>query len=275
MKKIKNQRYRRAVFIVTYLRTLKGIKYLVLKRKLHWNGWEFVKGGVEKEESLEGAVKREIFEETGQVPVNIDKHNFFGRYKYNKKLSDRNYFIGQSFTLFSAELSEEKVKIDEREHSTYLWLPFSEAFKKLTFKNQKKSLQIVNNYLNELSKFRRVILNSGTEIFLGKDAKTNDSLLNQFKGKKNIILHTKAPGSPFCVIKKLNPLNDEIYSSGIIVARYSQNWRDNKSDVEVNVFTGMDINKNKKMKLGTWQVKNFKTIKVKKEDIENYIKNVN
>ena len=50
--------YRKGFFIVTYSRTKEGIKYLILKRKLHWKGWEFPKGGLEKGESFEKAVKR-------------------------------------------------------------------------------------------------------------------------------------------------------------------------------------------------------------------------
>ena len=50
------KKYRKAVFIVTYLKTKKGIKYLILKRKLHWVGWEFPKGGLEKKEKkIQGA----------------------------------------------------------------------------------------------------------------------------------------------------------------------------------------------------------------------------
>ena len=42
--------YRKSVFIVVYRKTEKGILYLILKRKLHWVGWEFPKGGIEPEE---------------------------------------------------------------------------------------------------------------------------------------------------------------------------------------------------------------------------------
>jgi len=116
-------------------------------------------------------------------------------------------------------------------------------------------------------RFREIILPTGIKILLGKDAESNDELVKKFEGKENIILHTKVPGSPFCVIDKLNPTKKEIYLSGTYCARFSQDWRDNKSDVKVNVFTGKDVNKEKGMKVGTWKVKNAKTITIKKEDI--------
>ncbi|MCX6749560.1 MAG: NFACT RNA binding domain-containing protein [Candidatus Pacearchaeota archaeon] len=116
-------------------------------------------------------------------------------------------------------------------------------------------------------KFREKILESGTKIILGKDEESNDELMKKFKGKTNLILHTAKPGSPFCVIDNFNPSKEDVYMSGALVAKYSQDWRDNKTDVAVNVFTGKDISKSKLLKPGTWNVKKSKTIIVKKEDI--------
>ena len=42
-----NSKYRKIVFIVTYAKLKDKIYYLILKRKLHWKGWEFVKGGID------------------------------------------------------------------------------------------------------------------------------------------------------------------------------------------------------------------------------------
>ncbi len=140
-------KYRNSVFIVVYRKTEKGIKYLVLKRKLHWSGWEFPKGGINPGEDIQDTIKRELKEETGQFPLNIQKFDFFGKYKYKKKSLDRGKFIGQTFSLYSAEIENEKVILDNREHSDYLWLSYAETHKKLTYRNQKKCLEIVNSAL--------------------------------------------------------------------------------------------------------------------------------
>jgi len=116
-------------------------------------------------------------------------------------------------------------------------------------------------------KLREIILASRTKIFLGKDAESNDFLMKKFKGKGNTILHTVKPGSPFCVINTLNPSEKDFHKSGVLCARYSQDWRDNKSDVLVNVFTGKDVKKERGMKKGTWSVKKSRIIKIKKEEI--------
>ena len=142
-------KFRKAVFIVTYSIQKNKIYYLILKRKLHWKGWEFPKGGVDFPESKKSAIKREIKEETNLIPLKIKKFNFSGKYKYKKKYLDRKDFIGQSFYLYAVEVKKEKVKIDEREHSNYKWLEFKEAVKKVTWKNQKESLKIVDDFLNK------------------------------------------------------------------------------------------------------------------------------
>ena len=117
-------------------------------------------------------------------------------------------------------------------------------------------------------KYRKKILKNGTEVLLGRNENSNDKLMKEFKGKENVILHTSAPGSPFCVIIKDKPTKDEVYEAGTFVAKYSQDWRDHKRDISVHVFTGKDASKKFWMKKGTWNVKNTKTLTIKKKDIE-------
>src|SRR3989344_5153021 len=106
-----------------------------------------------------------------------------------------------------------------------------------------------------MTKFREYILKSGNEILLGKNAESNDELMKLYRGKENTIFHTIAPGSPFCVIDNLNPTQKEIQESAIICAAKSQDWRDNKNDVKVNLFKGKDIKKTILMKTGSWKIK--------------------
>ncbi|MBI5803406.1 NUDIX domain-containing protein [Candidatus Pacearchaeota archaeon] len=141
-------KFRKAVFIVVFAKTNQGIRYLLLKRKLHWTGWEFPKGGIEENESKRSAVERELFEETGKKALRIKQFGFHGSYRYRRKFPERPGFFGQFFSLFAAEIENADVKIDTHEHSTYEWLSFNEAIKKLRFPNQKKSLKIVNNWLS-------------------------------------------------------------------------------------------------------------------------------
>jgi len=119
-------------------------------------------------------------------------------------------------------------------------------------------------------KYCEITLKSGTKIFLGRDAENNDELVKEFRQKENMIMHTVAPGSPFCVIEScgLNPDKKDIKEAAIICASKSQDWRDNKRDVELNVFTGKDVKKPFLAKTGTWKITGkARIIKVKREEI--------
>ncbi len=144
---MKRGRYRKAVFVVVYSMNKNKIEYLILKRKHHWIGWEFPKGGLGLFETERHTAKREIREETGLRLIQLNRFNIHGRYKYPGEFSDRRGIIGQTFSLYSAEVEKGKVRIDKREHSDYKWFSFSEAMKKLTWDNQKKCLKIVNDWL--------------------------------------------------------------------------------------------------------------------------------
>lgn len=148
-KKIK-QTFRPAVFVpVYYFDENKKPIYLLLKRKLHWKGWEFPKGKIEQGESKQHTAKREGQEESGHKILKLKKFNVSGKYFYHKPLKDRPQYKGQSYSLFSGEVKKGRVSLDPKEHSTYLWLPFNKAVKKLTWPNQKKCLKIVNDSIEK------------------------------------------------------------------------------------------------------------------------------
>lgn len=146
-------KYRKAVFVLPYVKTKEGIRYLLLKRKLHWNGWEFTKGGINHGEAKEKAVKRELREETGLHALKIKRFPYSGKYIYNKRFPTRPGMIGQTFSLYSAEVKKGKVRADKKEHSGHRWEDFSHAMKILRWPNQRKSLKIVNaSLMHEVSR---------------------------------------------------------------------------------------------------------------------------
>lgn len=139
--------YRKGIFVVTYAKQKNRVYYLILKRKHHWTGWEFPKGGMNFLEGKKHAARREVREESGLVPLSIREFNFSGKYKYRKEFPDRKGIFGQTFSLYAAEVRKGKIKIDRHEHAGYEWLEFGKAMKKLTWENQKKSLKIVNDWM--------------------------------------------------------------------------------------------------------------------------------
>lgn len=124
-----------------------------------------------------------------------------------------------------------------------------------------------------MKSFRKLITSSGKEILAGRDENSNEELIKQIKNDE-IVLHSAAPGSPFVNIKAENDkiTKEDLKEAAIFCAVKSHDWRDHKKDVKVHWFKGRDIFKEKGMKIGTFGVKKFKLIKVKKKDIENFVK---
>ena len=121
-----------------------------------------------------------------------------------------------------------------------------------------------------MTMFREYITSSGLRVLGGKNSENNDELVNRAM-PKDILLHTSAPGSPFCILGA-SPTKQDIKEAAIFCAKYSQNWRNTKQDVVVNMFKRSSMNKEITMKSGTWSVKNQEKIKVKAGDILKFEK---
>lgn len=115
--------------------------------------------------------------------------------------------------------------------------------------------------------YREFKTRSGKTILCGRNAEQNEKLVGEFAGKENVLTHTIASGSPFCVIKERGTERKDVKETAIVCARLSQDWRDNKDDVAVHFFTGKDIYKEKGMKTGTFGIRNAKKMTVKKNKI--------
>ncbi len=117
--------------------------------------------------------------------------------------------------------------------------------------------------------FRKAFTSSGKLMLAGKDAEQNELVVKQ-AGKDEIVLHTKAAGSPFVNIRGKASKKD-IKEAAIFCARFSRDWKKNKGNVEVHYFLGKDIYKTKGMKTGTFGVKKIKKMIVKKKDLEQEV----
>jgi len=119
-------------------------------------------------------------------------------------------------------------------------------------------------------KFREHLTDRGNMIYCGKSSANNEELIKQV-GKEEEVFHTNEVGSGFVNIKGKARRGD-MKQAAIFCAAYSKDWKKNKSDVIVHRFKGKEIYKDSKMKEGTFGVKKFKRIKVKKEEIQEFLK---
>ena len=119
-------------------------------------------------------------------------------------------------------------------------------------------------------KFREMITDKNTMIFGGKNAPNNEELIEQEQDNEEVF-HTDAVGSPFVNIKGKAKIGD-IKVAAVFCAAFSKEWKKNKSDVIVHRFKGRYIYKGFEMKTGTFGVKKIKKIKVKKKEIQEFLK---
>jgi len=117
--------------------------FLILHRTKNWDGWEFVKGGIEDGESPEHAAAREIFEETG-----------IKKFSIKKKLDIVKEYTGSGnikciHEVFLVEASMNvPVHISKEEHDTYQWSKKDIVMKRLTHDDDK---MVFKEALSELS----------------------------------------------------------------------------------------------------------------------------
>lgn len=116
-------------------------------------------------------------------------------------------------------------------------------------------------------KFRESKTSSGKLLIGGKDAEQNEKVV-KLAEQDELVLHTKAAGSPFVVIKG-KAAKEDVKEAAIFCAKYSRDWKTNHKDVEMHVFRGRDIFKEETMKAGSFLVRKAKSLIVKKEEIEN------
>lgn len=105
--------------------------------------WGFPKGHVEKGETDEQALLREIKEETGLSKVKIipgfkEKTGYF--FTQNRDL------IHKQVIFFLVKSDSKKVVLSD-EHEDFLWLEYKDALNKLTFDNTKEILNKASKLL--------------------------------------------------------------------------------------------------------------------------------
>lgn len=108
--------------------------------------WDFVKGKIENNESLEQAAIRETKEETGISDIEFIK-GFKEKIEYSFKFNGDS--VQKEVIFFLAKTNTKQVKISY-EHLDYVWLDFNNALNKITYENAKNVLKKSKNYLEKL-----------------------------------------------------------------------------------------------------------------------------
>jgi bis(5'-nucleosidyl)-tetraphosphatase len=132
---------------------------------LHYRGghWDFVKGHVEKHELEKDTVRREVNEEVGLVDL-LFVEGFRQPVSYIFKRGTNRIRKKVIFYLVESKISDVRIS---GEHVGFVWLPFDEAYKLLTFESAKETLQKAHARLETLSlrsKSGALSLSMGTSV---------------------------------------------------------------------------------------------------------------
>jgi len=138
---------------VVFKKEGKNILYLLLYRKAHEHYkemWDFPRGLIEKGETPEDDIRREVQEETGITDLKF-LSGFREKVKWFYK--KEGMLIFKEATYYLAETKTKKVKLSF-EHDDYKWCSYEEALKLVKFSNTKNVLKKVNEFLTGgLAKF--------------------------------------------------------------------------------------------------------------------------
>ena len=133
---------------VIFMKQAESTKYLLLNYAA--GHWDFVKGNVEPKETEKQTVVRELKEETS-----ITDAEFVGDFKETISYFYRRQglTVNKEVVFFIMESHTDKVVISF-EHVGYIWLDYSQAMAKLTFKNARDVLQKAHDFLKKQGKIK-------------------------------------------------------------------------------------------------------------------------
>lgn len=143
----------RSAGAVIFFESSKKRKYLLLHHQTYENKrvskpveghWSFAKGHIEKGETTQETVRREVREETGItqlefIPEFKQTIRYFVNYNGEKRLKFVAFFL--------ARTTQEKIIISH-EHQGFAWLPYEQAYHAVTYSSDKKILKAAEAFLS-------------------------------------------------------------------------------------------------------------------------------
>lgn len=143
--------FEKSVGGVIYRKQKGEILYLLVRYR-SWQ-WDFPKGHMEKGETEEQTLRREVQEETGiedlsvlpgfRMPVRYF-YTAKGNEKRQRLEAGKGIYIFKKAVYYACETSTEQVRIDF-ENKDYAWLSYDEAFGRIGNEGSKKIIAAVND----------------------------------------------------------------------------------------------------------------------------------
>ncbi len=132
----------RSAGAVSYVEHNGNREYLIL----HYadGHWDFPKGKIEENETIQEAAHRELREETGLSMELNDQFRKVFTYTFIEKGGTEAH---KEVTLMLGRVNRKEVVLSH-EHRGYVWLSYQDALQRLTFDNAKQALIAAEYYLH-------------------------------------------------------------------------------------------------------------------------------
>lgn len=143
---------RKPIQILVFLFYKEKNKYLyaIFKRR-DFKFWQGISGGLEDDETLLKAAKREIFEETKIKPtsrfIKLDSKTSIPIEHVGKHRWKKNIYVATEFS-FGVESNTKEIKLS-KEHTEMAWITFEKALKLLKYDSNKTALWELNRRLTK------------------------------------------------------------------------------------------------------------------------------
>ncbi|MDY6778845.1 MAG: NUDIX domain-containing protein [Candidatus Nanohaloarchaea archaeon] len=137
------------VVVVLYKRVDGYNRYAVLKRTKNWEGWELVKGHIEDKEEPEEAAHREVREETGITPENVQSMDEINEWEYKR---DGTQYHARYRAYLAEAPSDAYIDVSGNEHGEHSkghFLNFRDTVEILTHDNQRELVKQAADQLAE------------------------------------------------------------------------------------------------------------------------------
>jgi len=144
----------RSAGAVIFFESEKGREYLLLHHQPNENKrvakaaaghWSFAKGHIEKGETTEQTVRREVKEETGIMELNFiagfkQTIRYFVNYNGEKRMKFVAFFLAQT---------KQKKVIISFEHQGYKWFSYEQAIRTISYSSDKQVLKAAEVFLSQ------------------------------------------------------------------------------------------------------------------------------
>lgn len=150
--------FEKSIGAVVFRREKNKILYLLIQHPENdgqRGHWDFPKGHIEKGETWDETLRREVKEETGITKLCI-LPDFYSRYQYfyrakgeekkKRKASEKGINIFKIVTVYLAETKQEKIRLSS-EHVDFAWMEYKKASSCITYENSNNVLRKAHKFL--------------------------------------------------------------------------------------------------------------------------------